>query len=261
VQTAFARNLPFFFTREVDVPVDARVPLYQTRNMLTADPTRVVSPTIMDHDYAVEYTQTWSGGVQYELDKLTMAEVNYMGSWTVGADNATVRNVPEPGGRCNSIPKAHPAARAIRSIRFDGRSIYHAATFSAARRLSDNYSYTVSYTLSTSKDDASNPGATGIGSQRAAERAATSSATVVSGPVRASITDMCFRSKRDISGASVAAVGSCRIGRDWWMAHQPGVPRAVRRAVHRQPWRRSGKHRRRSGPASEPAPRPELSGR
>ena len=67
VQTAFARNLPFFFTREVDVPVDVRVPLYQTRNMLTADPTRVVSPTIMDHDYAVEYTQTWSGGLQYEL--------------------------------------------------------------------------------------------------------------------------------------------------------------------------------------------------
>src|SRR5215470_17465182 len=97
VQTAFARNLPFFFTREVDVPVDARVPLYQTRNMLTSDPTRVVSPTIMDHDYAVEYTQTWSGGVQYELDRLTMAEVNYMGSWTVGADNAMVRNVPEPG--------------------------------------------------------------------------------------------------------------------------------------------------------------------
>jgi hypothetical protein len=40
VQTAFARNPPFFFTREVDVPVDTRVPLYQTRDILTADPTR-----------------------------------------------------------------------------------------------------------------------------------------------------------------------------------------------------------------------------
>jgi len=160
VQTAFARNLPFFFTREVDVPVDARVPLYQTRNMLTADPTRVVSPTIMDHDYAVEYTQTWSGGVQYELDRSTMAEVNYMGSWTVGADNATVRNVPEPGAGPIQARRPIQQLGAIRAIRFDGRSIYHAATFSVVRRLADSYSYTASYTLSTSKDDASNPGPT-----------------------------------------------------------------------------------------------------
>ena len=26
VQTAFARNLPFFFTKQVDVPIDVRVP-------------------------------------------------------------------------------------------------------------------------------------------------------------------------------------------------------------------------------------------
>jgi len=160
VQTAFARNPPFFFTREVDVPVDTRVPLYQTRDMLTADPTRVVSPTIMDHDYAVEYTQTWSGGVQYELDRQTLAEVTYMGSWTVGADNATVRNVPEPGAGAIQGRRPIPELGAIRSIRFDGRSIYHAVTFSAVRRPSDNYSYTVSYTLSRSKDDASNPGPT-----------------------------------------------------------------------------------------------------
>ena len=51
----------------------------------------------MDHAYAVEYTQTWSGGLQYELRLSTMAELSYMGSWTLGADNATVHNVPEPG--------------------------------------------------------------------------------------------------------------------------------------------------------------------
>src|SRR6185369_7584464 len=132
----------------------------QTRDILTADPTRVVSPTIMDHDYAVEYTQTWSGGVQYELDRLTMAEVNYMGSWTVGADNATVHNVPEPAPGAIQARRPIPQLGAIRSIRFDGRSIYHAVTVSAVRRLSDNYSYTASYTLSTSRDDASNPGPT-----------------------------------------------------------------------------------------------------
>jgi hypothetical protein len=160
VQTAFARNLPFFYTKQVDVPSDVRVPLFQTRNILTADPTGVVSPMIMDHDYAVEYTQTWSGGLQYELDASTMAEVNYMGSWTVGADNTTVRNVPEPGAGSIQARRPIPQLGAIRSIRFDGRSIYHAATFSAVRRLQDNYAYNVSYTLSISKDDASNPGPT-----------------------------------------------------------------------------------------------------
>ena len=67
MQTAFARNLPYFFTRQVDVPTTQRVPSFQTRNILTADPTGVVAPNIMDHGYAVEYTQTWSGGLQYEL--------------------------------------------------------------------------------------------------------------------------------------------------------------------------------------------------
>src|SRR3990172_9677745 len=97
VQTAFARNLPFSPTRQVDVPADVRVPAFQTSNILTSDPTGVVEQSIMNHDYAVEYTQTWSGGLQYELLPSTMVEVSYMGSWTRGADNATVPNVPEPG--------------------------------------------------------------------------------------------------------------------------------------------------------------------
>jgi hypothetical protein len=48
----------------------------------------------------------------------------------------------------------------IRSIRFDGRSVYHGLTFRAEHRLHDNYAYDISYTLSSSWDDASNPGAT-----------------------------------------------------------------------------------------------------
>jgi hypothetical protein len=160
VQTAFARNLPFFFTRQVDVPTAQRVPAYQTRNILTADPTGVVAPTIMDHAYAVEYTQTWSGGLQYELLPSTMVEVSYMGSWTLGADNATVRNVPEPGPGPIQIRREIPQLGPIRSIRFDGKSIYHGLTIKAEQRLRQNYSYSVSYTLSSSVDDASSPGAT-----------------------------------------------------------------------------------------------------
>ena len=160
VQTAFSRNLPFFFTKQVDVPADQRVPAFQTSNILTSDPTGVVAPNIMDHAYAVEYTQTWSGGLQYQLLPSTMVEASYMGSWTLGADNATVHNVPEPGPGSIQARRPIPQLGAIRSIRFDGKSIYHGVTFKAERRLHDNYSYNVSYTLSTSKDDASSPGPT-----------------------------------------------------------------------------------------------------
>ena len=59
----------------------------------------------------------------------TIVEVNYMGSWTLGADNATVRNVPEPGPGAIQARREIPALGAIRSIRFDGKSIYHGATF------------------------------------------------------------------------------------------------------------------------------------
>ncbi len=160
VQTAFSRNLPFFFTKQVDVPADRRVPVFQTRNILTADPTGVVAPSIMDHAYAVEYTQTWSGGLQYQLWPAAMMEVSYMGSWTLGADNATVHNVPEPGPGPIQARRPIPQLGAIRSIRFDGKSIYHGVTFNVQQRPRTQYSYSISYTLSTSKDDASSPGPT-----------------------------------------------------------------------------------------------------
>ena len=56
--------------------------------------TGTIGADIMDYDFQVEYTQTWSGGVQAELLPRTVFEVQYMGSYTIGADNSTVRNVP-----------------------------------------------------------------------------------------------------------------------------------------------------------------------
>ncbi len=160
VQTAFARNLPFFSTKQVDVPSDVRVPTLRTRDMLAGDATGTVGASIMDYEYNVEYSQTWSGGLQYELWPSTMAEVAYMGTWTLGADNATVHNVPEPGPGSIQARRPIPQLSRINAIRFDGKSIYHGITFKLERRLRDRYAYNVSYTLSTSTDDASNPGPT-----------------------------------------------------------------------------------------------------
>jgi hypothetical protein len=160
VQTAFARNLPYFHTKQVDVPSDVRVPTLRTRDILASDATGTIGASIMDYEYNVEYSQTWSGGLQYELLPSTMAEVAYMGTWTLGADNATVRNVPEPGPGSIQARRPIPQLSRINAIRFDGKSIYHGVTFKLERRLRDNYAYNVSYTLSTSKDDASSPGPT-----------------------------------------------------------------------------------------------------
>ena len=160
VQTAFSRNLPFFYTKQVDVPADRRTPSFHTHDILTADPTGVAGANIMDHDYAVEYTQTWSGGLQYEVAPSMMVEAMYMGSWTLGADNGIVRNVPEPGPGSIQARRPIPQLGLIRSIRFDGKSIYHGLTLRAERRLRNRVAFNVNYTLSSSIDDASSPGAT-----------------------------------------------------------------------------------------------------
>ena len=160
VQTAFARNLPFFYTKQVDVPLTDRVPTRRTADILTGDATGTIGATIMDYDYAVEYSQTWSGGLQYELGAATMAEVSYMGTWTLGADNATIRNVPEPGPGPVQARRPIPQLSRINAIRFDGKSIYHGLTLRLERRMAMDFAVNSSYTLSTSKDDASSPGAT-----------------------------------------------------------------------------------------------------
>ena len=160
VQTAFARNLPFFFLKQVDVPAGQFVPTFDTRGILDADPTGSIGGAIMDYDFQVEYTQTWSGGVQREVVPGTVFEVFYMGSYTIGADNSTIHNVPVPGPGSISARRDIPELAGIRAIRFDGKSIYHAVTLKTVRRLRNNVAFDVAYTLSQSKDDASSPGAT-----------------------------------------------------------------------------------------------------
>jgi hypothetical protein len=144
----------------VDVPADVSVPALSTRDILASNATGTVGASVMDHAFNVEYTQSWTGGLQYELLPATMVEVSYMGSWTVGADNATVRNVPEPGPGSIQARRPIPQLSNINAIRFDGKSIYHGLTFKTQRQLRNNYAFTISYTRSTSKDDASSPGPT-----------------------------------------------------------------------------------------------------
>jgi outer membrane receptor protein involved in Fe transport len=160
VQTAFARNLPFFFTKQVDIPVDVTVPTLRTADILTSTATGTVGASTMDYQYNVEYSQSWSAGVQHEWFPGTVLELSYLGTWTLGADNATIHNVPEPGPGPIQPRRPIPQLSRINAIRFDGKSIYHGLTLKAERRFRDNYAFNLNYTLSTSKDDASSPGPT-----------------------------------------------------------------------------------------------------
>ena len=160
VQTAFARNLPFFFTKQVDVPVGpARPGVRDPRH--PHEPSRPARGA-EHHGLRLRrrvHARRGAAACSTSSSPATMVEVCYMGIWTLGADNATVHNVPEPGP--GPIQARRPIPQLGRSaIRFDGKSIYHGVTFKAERRLRQRLSYNVSYTLSTSKDDASSPGAT-----------------------------------------------------------------------------------------------------
>ena len=95
-QTAFARTLPYFFTGQVDAPDDAaRAVVSCTRNILTADPTVSPPPTSWTTTMRSNTRRRGAVACSTKLLPSTMVEVAYMGSWTVGADNATIRNVPE----------------------------------------------------------------------------------------------------------------------------------------------------------------------
>ena len=160
VQTNLARNLPFFLLKEIETAADDLFPSFDTRTILTEDPTGSVSGSNVDHDYRTEYTQTWSLGLQHLLLNTTLFELSYMGSRTVGADNSTVRNVPVPGPGPIDSRRPVPVLSGFRSIRWDGWSTYHALTGKLERRFSDGLFFNLNYTFSKVMDDASAPGGT-----------------------------------------------------------------------------------------------------
>ena len=257
VQTAFTRNLPFFFLKQVDTPSDQLAPTHQTRDILTSDATGSIGGSIMDNDYRVEYTQTWSGGVQMEAARRTMMEVSYMGSYTIGADNSTIRNVPRPGPGPIDERRPAPGLSGIRAIRFDGQSIYHAVTFKAERRFDGRHAFNAAYTLSQSRDDASSPGATAFESNVPQDVN-----DIFPGEVALSSFD--HRHQLVASGTLQlpffeGAGGAAALFSGWRV--NGIVHRAVGRAVHRKPGHGPRQRRLRPRPAAGPDRRPQPSRR
>lgn len=160
VQQAFAKNLPFFFAKHVNVAADTRVPPFTTASILTAQPQGVVGGSIMDWDYRVEYAQTYTLDLQRLLTPRTSVEVSLMASRTVGADSLTVRNVPQPGPGPIAPRRPVPHLGPIMAIRWNGWGLYHSLTLRVHHRLSDTVWIAGNYTWSKSMDDASDPSPT-----------------------------------------------------------------------------------------------------
>ena len=173
-----------------------------------------------------------------------------MGSWTLGADNATVRNVPEPGPGSIQARRAIPQLGPIRCDPLRRQvDLPRPRRFKAEQRLRDNYSYNVSYTLSTSTDDASSPGSDGVGNQRAAERSQHLRRDRRVGAFELRPPSP-VRGERDVSAPVLRRRGGLQKGVAGGLADQRRVLGAVGRAVHGEPRRGSGEHR--SGPAQRP---------
>jgi hypothetical protein len=160
VQQAFARNLPFFLVKNVNIAADALIPNAMTANILATNASGSIGGNNMDHDYRIEYNEAWSLSIQHLITPATMIEAAFLGSRTVGADNSTVRNVPLPGPGPIDARRPIPSLSNFNSIRWDGWSTYNALTLKLERRLARGVAVNGNYTWSKSIDDASDPGGT-----------------------------------------------------------------------------------------------------
>ena len=114
----------------------------------------------MDYDYAVEYSQTWSGGLQYELRagddgrSLVHGNVDAGRRQRDGSQRAGAWPRPDSGPPADSGTEPNQRDPLRRQVDLPRPDVQ------AERRLSHDVAFNASYTLSHSKDDASSPGPT-----------------------------------------------------------------------------------------------------
>ena len=162
-----ALNLPFYVAKNVTnkaascVPVGCPgVPLENTENILAASGS--FSGNNINHDFKIEYNNVWNLSIERSLSSTTAFEVQYVGSYTVHADNDTYQNLfPDsclnPATGCTH---ARPISQmsGFPSITWDGWEKYHALTVTLTQHLWRGLIVNSNYTWSKALDDASNPG-------------------------------------------------------------------------------------------------------
>src|ERR1700676_2089677 len=159
-----ALNLPFYFAKSVTVPAGVVVPPFTTGNILN-NPTGSISGNNLNHDFKIEYNNVWNLSVQHSFSSTTSLEAQYIGSYTVHADNQALQNL-FPSGLATGNPlrvRPIPQMSGFTTISWDGWENYNALALSLTQRLWRGLTASSVYTWSKALDDASNPGADNAG--------------------------------------------------------------------------------------------------
>jgi hypothetical protein len=158
-------NLPFYYSKTVAESATAGVPVYTTENILSAPATGTVSANNLKHDFKIEYNDVWNLSIQRSLSSTTSFQAQYVGSYTVHADNMTLQNL-YPGGLLNGNPlhvRPIPQLSGFTGITWDGWEKYHALTITLTQHAWRGLTIDTNYTWSKALDDASNPGTNNAG--------------------------------------------------------------------------------------------------
>jgi carboxypeptidase family protein len=156
-----ALNLPFYVAKTVNNTQGGSGPVHNTENILTANGS--FSGNNINHDFKIEYNNVWNLSIERSLSSTTSFQAQYIGSYTVHADNETYQNLfPDsclnPATGCSH---ARPIAEmsGFPSVTWDGWEKYHALALTFTQHLWHGLTVNSNYTFSKALDDASNPGA------------------------------------------------------------------------------------------------------
>lgn len=155
-----ALNPPFYFAKTVNNTAPGGIPAHTTENILTASGS--VSANNINHDFKIEYNNVWNLSIERSLSSTTSFQAQYVGSYTVHADNETYQNLfPDNGLNPTSGLHARPipSMSGFPSVTWDGWEKYNALTLTLTQHLWRGLIVNSNYTWSKALDDASNPGA------------------------------------------------------------------------------------------------------
>jgi hypothetical protein len=163
-----ALNLPFYFAKTVTNSGTAcGGTTCNTENVLAASQTGSISANSLNHDFKIEYNNVWNLSIQRSLSSSTSIQAQYIGSYTVHADNLTLQNL-FPDTALAATDPAHvrpiPQLSGFQSVTWDGWEKYHALTLTLTQRAWRGLVIDSNYTWSKALDDASNPGSNNAGS-------------------------------------------------------------------------------------------------
>jgi Carboxypeptidase regulatory-like domain len=155
-----AMNLPFYVAKTVNDSLVGGNVEFNTEDILTAPGS--FSANNINHDFKIEYNNVWNLSIERSLSSTTSFQAQYIGSYTVHADNETYQNLfPDaclnPASGCHARPI--PQMSGFPSVTWDGWEKYHALALTLTQHPWHGLTVKSNYTFSKALDNASNPGA------------------------------------------------------------------------------------------------------